>query len=259
LKESKKQIGELGSLIKLRNSPLAQFDVDNPNRPKEAIALAFDSKNFTYTYKGKKRYMSLLAGAPGTSFFNYIQDFAKKYAGPQGPSKKDIVSFQDMMRKLGFSLSNFHQKKINGRTPVHGDLHVQNIFIDDKTGTFTVIDNETMRNSMKRTVSPDIDLWVLYGFSVLWKSKDFGIPKEVPLAAWHEYMFIPLIEGYISAFPPEEQQAEYTRLRKVFLHKGNKTFWQERKMLMNLTTLNNLQQKYIRPAFDKIQRDLFSR
>lgn len=105
----------------------------------------FPEAYLSYSYNGKKHTLSLMPKAEGITFSDFTENYGKN------PSSVYLEKLVDAYKKAGTALGNFHKHFMGpdkGETSLntvrHADLHRNNIFYDESTGTVSFIDNETM-------------------------------------------------------------------------------------------------------------------
>lgn len=241
LKETKKGICEIEHLYRVSTSPLKSerpsttdhvFGIAEPTSPTIA-RISFDDLHFKLKTDGKYRYFSLLQTAPGRSVHSYLKDFGKIASTKDIDDEEFITTFKKTkvtMYRVGFAVSELHQKYARKRskycrdeTFVHGDMHSENIFYDDKTGVVTLIDNETFKLSLDRPSSGVNDILEFYMLHTvhtiahkvarqLTTNQEFGISDDV----WHE-LIRSMINGYLAAYG-DLSSVEFVRVFSSFKH-----------------------------------------
>jgi hypothetical protein len=162
---------------------------------------------------------------------------------------------------MGQELSNFHKKfmkpvpgKKLGKTVAHGDLHVHNIFYDEKTRHFTFIDNETMVRSFEKPKIPKIDFMRLIfpPFSsndTIYQFKE--IIKGVKPGTYLNLTLKPFINGYLSVYHPQERKQLLQDLREIFT-----TDIKAKPLNFDPQYINQIIKDYINPIFNEIEKSL---
>ena len=192
-------LGEQINLDNLSKSPIldiaqTQFDIMLP------IA--------TFQY-GKKIFM-VIPSAKGESFTSLV--------------KKDLGQTVDLaFSALGKALGNLHVKIrhftgqdtpqtltdfINVTVISHGDLHGDNVFYDEKTGRLSLIDVETMANSLDANGTPNSPIFYDMFYMLLMSSKKFG--SYMKDSDWAP--FLSMFKAYISVYPENERKGVYDYL-----------------------------------------------
>lgn len=239
LKETKKGVREIGNLYRINSSKLSAekiSTIDLMNKPVSNVDMArisFDDLHFKLKTQGKTRYFSLLQTAPGQSLRGYLKEFGKIARSIDIDNQEFQSSYSKMKHifyRVGFAVSKLHQKYAvtnskrsftDQHTFVHGDMHSENIFYDDKTDMVTLIDNETFSLSLNRTISGVNDIVEFYMVhtihTVAQKFSDqltinteFGIDDRL----WHE-LCRSLFNGYLSAYEATSQD-DYDKLYAGF-------------------------------------------
>jgi hypothetical protein len=162
----------------------------------------------TFQY-GKKVFM-VIPSAKGESFTSLV--------------KKDLGQTVNLaFSALGKALGNLHVKIrhftgqgspktlsdfINVTVVSHGDLHGDNVFYDKTTGQLSLIDVETMANSLDTNGTPNSPIFYDMFYMLLMSSKKFG-----------DYMkddnwtpFLSMFKAYISVYPEDERKGVYDYL-----------------------------------------------
>ncbi len=229
LKETVKKADEIKNLRKLHQSVLKQdYDLMSPNRLKKRLAIAFDELNFKYIVKGKSHFLSLITIAPGQSLINLAKtlgDDIKK--GDTAAEHRDSDQLYNAFYAVGVGLGELHKRfmekgkgtKLLGKTIIHGDLHLNNIFVDPaQDNLVTLIDNETLAKSLKEKRPVAIDILVFYAFTVAHFKDIYLFPKEISLTKWNNVMLKPFLLGYISNWPPANREQLLKELKEMLIN-----------------------------------------
>jgi len=229
IKETAKKAEEIKNLRKLHQSILKQdYDLISPNRLKNRLAIAFDDLNVKYIFKGKSRFLSFITIAPGQSLMNLTKALGvdiKK--GDTAAEHKDSDQLYKAFYAVGKGLGELHKrfmdkgngKNLLGKSIVHGDLHLNNIFVDPTQDYLvTLIDNETFAKSLKEKKPVAIDLLIFYAFTVSHFKDIYLFPKEISLTKWNNIMLKPFLLGYISNWPPSSREQVLKELKDILIN-----------------------------------------
>ncbi len=192
----------LGEQINLDN--LAKSPFLEPTQEQFDIMLPIA----TFQY-GKKVFM-VIPSAKGESFTSIV--------------KNDLGQTVDLaFSALGKALGNLHLKTrnvegsnlpktlqdfINVKVISHGDLHGDNVFFDNTTGRLSLIDVETMANSIDAHGTPNSPIFYDMFYMLLMSSKKFG--DYMKTNKWSP--FISMFRAYISVYPEDERKGIYDYL-----------------------------------------------
>jgi tRNA A-37 threonylcarbamoyl transferase component Bud32 len=226
IKETVKKTDEIKNLRRLHQSVLKEdYDLLSPNRLKSRLAIAFDELNIKYMAKGKSRYLSFIAMAPGQSLANLSKALgADIKKGDTAAEHKDSDQLSKAFYAVGAGLGELHKRfmdkgtgtKLLGKTIIHGDLHLNNIFVDPvQNNLVTLIDNETFAKSLKEKRPVAIDLLVFYAFTVAHFKDIYLFPKEIGLTKWNNVMLKPFLRGYISNWPASNREQLLSELKDI--------------------------------------------
>jgi tRNA A-37 threonylcarbamoyl transferase component Bud32 len=226
IKETVKKTDEIKNLRRLHQSILKKdYDLLSPNRLKSRLAIAFDELNIKYMVKGKSRYLSFITIAPGQSLINLskvLGDDINK--GDTAAEHRDADQLYKAFYAVGTGLGELHKRfmdkgtgtKLLGKTIIHGDLHLNNIFIDPaQNNLVTLIDNETFAKSLKEKRPVAIDLLVFYAFTVAHFKDIYLFPSEIGLTKWNNVMLKPFLLSYISNWPPSNREQLLSELKDI--------------------------------------------
>jgi tRNA A-37 threonylcarbamoyl transferase component Bud32 len=254
LKETKR-FKELKNLQILLKSPLVGFDSGKASRDKAFPAIAFPREFFTYKLNAKDHFMVIMDAAPGLPL-SAVQD------------DKNLDQYASLVgEKLGALHKEFmHPSKtrILGPTLVHGDLHMDNIFVDlhdnnTDSGTVTLIDVETFMRSIKTPATPAVDIILLYGFSTahLTPSQRKVKGSSISLKTWHDNFLKPFLAGYIKNWPKDQQVEVLKELKDFFL--DPRTFlsiFKNRFLALDYGRYSYNVNKYVKPIFKALEKEL---
>lgn len=213
------------------------------NKPSIAAPIAYLS------YKpdnNVEHYLLVMPRAAGKMLCDVINDYKSS------PNNQDIIR---AYRQLGLEMANFHnllvanealEKPLLKDSIIHGDLKCLNIFYDHKTNHFTLIDNESMYFSIERPQSRLIDIAkVLFGNFVKGDSpKVVNVLNGLDLKVWYDLSAKSFFEGYVSAFPKNQQSEALGELRALI----NRPFPSN----YNQQSINDIRLKYLNPIFDEL-------
>lgn len=226
IKETVKKTDEIKNLRKLHQSVLKKdYDLLSPNRLKGRLAIAFDELNIKYMFKGKSRYLSFITTAPGQSLINLSKALgADIKKGEAAAEYQDFNQLYKAFYAVGATLGELHKRfmdkgtstKLLGKTIIHGDLHLNNIFVDPaQDNLVTLIDNETFAKSLKEKRPVAIDLLVFYAFTVAHFKDIYLFPSEIGLTKWNNVMLKPFLLGYISNWPRSNREQLLNELKEI--------------------------------------------
>ncbi len=210
LKETK-QFLEVRNLQTLMASPVIAFDIKKTNRNLRFPAVAFPTESFTYVDGARNpHYMLLMDAAPGIPFAKIIQskDLEKLSQASYLIGEKLVALHKEFMKPDG--------KKLLGSTIVHGDLHSNNIFVDQPSKTVTLIDVETFVKSFNTPSTPAVDLFMLYGFATSHLQTSQRVAHDLTTKEWHQYFLKPFLQGYVSNWPERYQITVLKELKDMF-------------------------------------------
>lgn len=177
--------------------PLIQKNIEeDPLFPKIAL---HEKAFFYFAGDGEKHFLTVLPIAPGQSAKSLIESQISDSSAPNS-----------IMMRIGKSLGKFHyklasqqeQEKLAStsdflifKTIVHGDFHLDNIFISPDNISF--IDNASISDSLTIQKSPLEDILRLYSFNLI--LREITRPQQY----FHKFKhsFLSFIDGYVSAYP----------------------------------------------------------
>ncbi|HLC07588.1 MAG TPA: hypothetical protein VJJ26_05410 [Candidatus Babeliales bacterium] len=206
---------------------------------------------FSYPKNNAIHYIAAMPAAKGKDLATLINKFRED----QSEKNKELLNRAFLI--LGKETANFHKRfmqaekgKKLGKTTVHGDFHVFNLFFDEIGGHFTFIDNETIANSLKDRVSPSVDLVKLF-FMPFSTNQDYqqfrDLIQGVDLQTWYSIALKNFVTGYKDAYPANEQKQVLQELQKIFndpFQIAWVDFYDEQ--------LKEMRAKYINPIFTEL-------
>jgi len=215
-----------------------------PGLPTISLPIAY----FSYPKSESIHYLAAMPAAKGKDMATLIDKFRKD----QSPQNRELLNRAFTI--LGKETANFHKRfmkkekaKIIGKTIIHGDFHVFNLFFDEIGGHFTFIDNETIADYLKNPASPAIDIRKLFFMplsinSTYQQFRDLieGIDQQV----WYDMALKNFVTGYKNAYPAAQQKEVLQELQKMF----NENFeikWVD----FDNEQLTEIRKKYINPIF----------
>jgi len=217
--------------------------------PTLALPLAY----FSYPKNNTIHYIAAMPAAKGKDLATLIHKFRQD----QTKQNRELLNRAFMI--LGKETANFHKRfmvpeqgKQLGKTIVHGDFHVFNLFFDEIGGHFTWIDNETIALTLKSRTSPSVDIVKLF-FMPFSTNTDFQQFRDliagIGLETWFDIALKNFVTGYKDAFEKNNQKKVLQELKKIF----NDPFtiqWVD----FDKTQLKELREKYINPIFDTLSK-----
>lgn len=263
IKETARKTKEIVGLENIRHSKLMElYDLSNPKRDKNKLAIAFDILNIKYRFKGKSHYLTFLPIAPGKSLMNLAKDLASAiHSGnaAEEHAKADLLykSFYAFGKVKGEEHQRFMDKSngktLLGKSYVHGDLHLENGFSD---GVQAVeIDPETYGLSLVEKRPVAVDLFILIAFPIAHLKNQYRFPKIIGLSKWNNLTLKPFVLGYVSNWPKDQQPQVLAELRKLYTNLfQTRKFFTERSFFINPTTYNAAV-KDINRVFDNIAKE----
>lgn len=218
VKELRKGKTEIKNTARVKESFLNQYNLTNPNRPKGFPAIALDEISLTYKDQaGKPHYLAILTLAPGSSVFTVLKNFAESYKTHKEDNtlsslsdyKVRLTKARHTMASLGAQIGRLHathmtrdkRGRFSGKsTAVHGDMHSNNIFVDDPLNV-VLIDPETFAIGLDSPRSVGKDLLRIYLFSTLRNAAHQNARKgNVDQGYWHEQIIKPFLLEYILSY-----------------------------------------------------------
>jgi len=218
-----------------------------PGLPTLSLPIAY----FSYPKNSSIHYLATMPAAKGKDMATLIN----KFRLDQSPQNRELLNRAFLI--LGKETANFHKRfmkpekgKKLGNTIVHGDFHLFNLFFNEIGGHFTFIDNETIANSLKKPVSPSVDIVKLFfmPFSVNPDYQQFrDLVSGIDLKTWFDIVLKNFVTGYKDAYPATEQKQVLQELQKIFT--GDfKIEWVDFYDMQ----LQELRDKYINPIFNEL-------
>lgn len=252
LKEMKLGTSEVSNMEKIRQSPLNVYDSKNP-KSSHGPLIAFDAQNLSYSFSGKTHRLALINVAAGQSYASILNN-------QQLPDDSIQTAFQTFGRNLAQLHKAFMNPGANGavlgKTYVHGDLHLENVFYDIKQNRAILIDNESFSASLapneKRPVS--VDLLKFYGMLVASLKSSHRHGKKIPSQQLHELVLKPFLKGYAGVFEKQEQEV-LKELKSIFLGQNALKIWQnDNRTFLNPIDLKKAQSQYVGTIFDQLSQ-----
>jgi len=258
LKEMKKPVEEVINLAKIKNSDLKRY---LPKNNPKGIVIALAQQNLEYSFQGRSHFMSLLPTAAGKSMNDYLENYLE--------AKKQKAENLDKMKNdlkkascgAGKEIAVFHEenmepkKAIFGLTRVHGDLHLDNFFVDlqaDGKIIVTLIDDETMEASInsRQSIGQDLIRVVAHATSrFLGKS---ALYESFQPVEYDEIFLKPLLECYAKAYPSEKLTQVKRELKKILTAPGTFNLLISQKVLYNPFAWSSIQSD-VNAIIDAIQ------
>jgi hypothetical protein len=255
VKESKKGLTESTNLKKIEEYP-GMKELIAPQIPKDLPTISLPFFYFSYHPHHKNvHYIATMPAASGMVLCDLITEFRDNQTTANAERVKRAYGI------LGKELANFHKRfmkpvagKKLGVTVAHGDFHCQNIFYDEKLGHFTFIDNETMVDSFGKLKSPVTDFMRLIfpPFTISNTQYKFEqLISGVKPGTWFNITLTPFLKGYLSAYNQADQKQVLNDLRQILMGKI-----EANPMRFNQKDMHDLQNTYIGPIFDAIEKGL---
>lgn len=233
-KEVTQALKELLNLEKIKNNPRISKVIKGEG-PDGVPVITTDLVNFKISHAKKEIYFSLLESAKGKPLSGWIKQYGEALTKNEASLPALQKTMEKMFYNIGYQLSKLHQylsvridKKHTTRnllknTIIHGDFHANNIFYDDKDQTVYLIDNESMANSIKKTLPGTHELAYLYALTtfktIAYKASDqfkTNLTLNIPDKAWH-HLWQKLIVGYIAAYPEDSWNQIEKEMQKSFV------------------------------------------
>jgi len=208
-------------------APLQPFIA--PNKRKGFPILALPIAYFSYQAEGHTHFIEIMPRAKGESMF----DLVARFRDNQTPA--NLAKIKVMFRNFGKQRSLFHRRfmqppedaakheddemhnKILRGTITHQDLHYNNAFYDEKTGELSLIDLESMNNSLHHPTSPWKDLTEPFWLQFTTNFPNFsGLIKGINVDTWIDISLKEDMEGYLESYTPAERLQAIEELRKMF-------------------------------------------
>ena len=216
VKQLKRGVREASRLQMIRESPLNQFALSDPNRDPNFPAIALDHLSFYFkTSKGKQQYVSVLPLAPGQSIFQYLKSYALAFKkGKTGTIQEKVAlnsqenQIRKVMTSLGTKMARLHKRYMTRRNGhltgksfgTYGDFHGNNVF-STNDGDIVIIDPESFVYALKKARPVGKDLTRVYTFSTLRNaSHQNQRAGNVDMTTWHTTVIKPLFKAYIKTF-----------------------------------------------------------
>lgn len=217
-----------------------------PNVVKGLPSIALPFANFSYA-NGKTHYIAAMPAAKGKILANFITEFRVN----QSPQNRERMS--RAYRILGREISAFHKRfmkpvegRILGNTVVHGDFHIFNIFYDEISGHFTLIDNESMAYSLHDLANPSVDLKQLFFVPFTLNFPKFrDVIKGIDVKTWCSIALKDFLLGYLEPYKPTEHKQLLEEIKPMF---DSFSDWAQ----FDPQELKILKEQGIKPVFDEL-------
>jgi hypothetical protein len=214
VKELGKGVTEIKNTNRVKQSFLGQYNLSNPDRPKGFPAIALDEVSFKYENdRGTPHYLAILTLAPGLPVFKILKNFATAYKdlGGQGVRvSENYTKMRHAMASLGGQVGRLHatymtrdaKDHLTGKSlAVHGDMHSNNVFVENAHLDVVFIDAETFAIALKSPRSVGKDLLRIYLFSTVRNAAHQNPRKgNVRQTEWHAEVIKPFLREYILAY-----------------------------------------------------------
>jgi hypothetical protein len=223
-----KKESELRNLILLKDY-FHQYNLLNPDRPKDFPAIAMPFGEAQYKVKGKTQSIIIMPAAPGSSLHDITENFVDEAHTPhlEGKIPKEVYGahkrkLQQAFSILGDRLGRFHgagmldkeghlekwaidKKGLTGLSRnVHGDFHSNNVFYGfsgEREPTVTFIDPETLVESYEKPREVARDLRHFYIFLTFHVKSSQNVADKVGnMKDWHSLFIKPFLEAYIKGY-----------------------------------------------------------
>ena len=263
VKDTKKKTTEIRNLRQLHNSDLKKlYDIQIRNRSKDKLAISFDLLNIKYKFQNTNHYLSILSAAQGMSLMDVSKNLALSIKkGDTTAIHRDSDILYNSFLSLGKGIGELHRyfmdkptdKRLLGNSMVHGDLHLENVFVDPLNNfLITLIDNESFSKSLVKKRPVGVDLFVLYAFTVSQFKGKYSYPKEISATLWNNLMLKPFLLGYISLWPQSQRAQLLNELRNIYTNPATQlTLLPQRSLFINpISYLSKL--KDVKRVFDEI-------
>jgi hypothetical protein len=261
IKESSKKSKEVVGLRKLHQSELMKlYDLSNPKRDKNKLAIAFDLLDIKYYFKGQSHYLTFLPIAPGKSLMSLAKDLAAAIhsgntADEHAKAERLYNSYLAYGKVKGEELRRFmvlpKGKVLLGKSIVHGDAHIENVFEEG-----VEIDPETYALSLEEKRPVAVDLFIFIAFPLAQLKDQYLFPKIIGLSKWNNLTLKPFVLGIVSNWPKEQQPQVLGELRSLYTNLSEtRKFFTERSFFINPAKYK-ASTKDINRVFDNISKEL---
>lgn len=187
---------------------------------KDFPSLCFAEETFYYfDSKDTKRFVAVLSLAGGSEMLDVAKELLEPDFFSETPGPKSSAKWLSIMEDLGKSLGTFHyqlaskevkEQLLKGaigldefKTVVHGDLHLGNIFFNNKTKKTTLIDVASIADSIYEPISVKRDLARLY---LVTKYSNFSTSLEPVGLGMLNKGFVAFAKGYSEVFPKQKDK-----------------------------------------------------
>jgi hypothetical protein len=248
IKEARLAVDEARSLRSVALFPGISELLTPKKPPQNLLALALPLFYLSYDDQYKNdRTITLMPMAPGRAFCDVVKD----YRDDQSP--KNALRIKHIYKTLGIQLGNFHKLGMKAGSTVltktvHGDLHCLNVFYNEKANLFTLIDNETIADFIKKPASYSDDILKLFLglFSTTEPAARTDMIRGIDRKRWFSLALGSFVEGYLSVFPRSQQQQVYKDLQAIFNARSNPSW-----LNIDPEELKQLRSRFINPIFSK--------
>lgn len=199
---------EINFLKKLvQNKKLESITAPNykPGIPTLYLPIAY----YYYTYQGTKHSLYLMHQAPGFNLGTLMNKFKQEHG-------RDQFTIARIYRELGASLARlnaaFPGSSAEKTSFTHGDLHQKNIFYDERTKQFSLIDNVCVRVAPDQDSAQDI-------VQLFYLNNNYHVSCLVNhslLEVWQQLILSNLLIGYLSPYSSPMQKKISAFLYKKF-------------------------------------------
>lgn len=157
---------EAEALLALQNYPKLSDIQNNP----EAALIALSKLTQSYQVRNDRTmyYFTIMDAAQGKELF--------KTMSYELLQNKDINKLKDVFYHMGRQISELHKSIVGAErfispknliSVIHDDLHPENSFYDIETNTFTLIDNDSMGESISHPLPVVREIYGLYEIPVI--------------------------------------------------------------------------------------------
>ncbi len=260
LKEMSKGATEANNLAAVKNSELSALDAAKAKAEGLPI-IALHNQLLDYQDSNKKNHvLTLLYAAEGHEVKSLQNQLAAFHRG----ESTNFAEYEPLRARLsnsfymtGKALGRMHYKymepagAIFGKTHVHADLHMENVFVQGEKVTF--IDNETFTISLNNKQSISVDIMRFLLFTIAHPSQRYRHSGDIPADVWRQIAITPFIKGYIAGYPENKKQKVTQKLKELFLNISERELtevWRGG----NSSLLEKAKKEYLIPAFNELNK-----
>lgn len=277
VKELGKGLTEIKNTTRVKESFLGQYNLNNPGRPAGFPAIALDEVSFKYEDdRGTPHYLAILTLAPGLPVFKILKNFSTAYKelGGQGVRvSENYTKMRHAMASLGGQVGRLHatymtrdaKGHLTGKSrAVHGDMHSNNVFVENEHLDVVFIDAETFALALKSPRTVGKDLLRIYLFSTIRNAAHQNARKgNVKQPEWHAHVIKPFLREYILAYA--FLNGEYSRqnfedvmriLRSTFSLQGSGSDPEAVFLHAGLISSLRAYWKYINPLLKELETEI---